>query len=93
MNSYELARMNLQLFGEDENEAVERIAELNEDYPGDGQTFSDGMEKEDLPNAVTVCAGQLIRIADALEGLNEMLDGIIDKTDGHLCIKGMVENV
>lgn len=93
MNSYELARMNLQLFGEDKNEAVERIAELNEDYPGDGQTFSDGMEKEDLPNAVTVCAGQLIRIADALEGLNEMLDGIIDKTDGHLCIKGMVENV
>ena len=93
MNSYELARMNLRLFGEDENEAVERIAELNEDYPGDGQTFSDGMEKEDLPNAVTVCAGQLIRIADALEGLNEMLDGIIDKTDGHLCIKGMVENV
>lgn len=51
------------------------------------------MEKEDLPNAVTVCAGQLIRIADALEGLNEMLDGIIDKTDGHLCIKGMIENV
>lgn len=93
MNSYELERMKLQLFGEDENEAVERIAELNEDYPGDGQTFSDGMEKEDLPNAVTVCAGQLIRIADALEGLNEMLDGIIDKTDGHLCIKGMIENV
>lgn len=47
----------------------------------------------DLPNAVTVCAGQLVRIADALEELNEMLDGIIDKTDGHLCIKGMIENV
>ena len=93
MDSYDLARMNLQLFGEDENEAVERITDLNEDYPGDGKTFPDGMGQEDLPNAVTVCAGQLVRIADALEELNEMLDGIIDKTDGHLCIKGMIENV
>ena len=93
MDSYELARMNLQLFGEDENEAVERITDLNEDYPGDGKTFPDGMGLEDLPNAVTVCAGQLVRIADALEELNKSLKSITDKTDGHLCIKGMVENL
>lgn len=31
MHNYELARMNLQLFGEDENEAIERITDINED--------------------------------------------------------------
>ena len=93
MNGYEFARMNLQLFGEDENEAVERITDLNEDYPGDGKTFPDGMGQEDLTNALTVCAGQLIRIADTLDELNKSLKSIVDKTDGHLCIKGMVENL
>ena len=88
MHNYELARMNLQLFGEDENEAIERITDINEDYPGDGKTFPDGMGQEDLTNALTVCAGQLIRIADTLDELNKSL-----KTDGHLCIKGMVENL
>lgn len=28
MHNYELARMNLQLFGEDENEAIERITDI-----------------------------------------------------------------
>lgn len=65
MHNYELARMNLQLFGEDENEAIERITDINEDYPGDGKTFPDGM--------LTVCAGQLIRIADTLDELNKSL--------------------
>lgn len=69
MHNYELARMNLQLFGEDENEAIERITDINEDYPGDGKTFPDGMGQ----NALTVCAGQLIRIADTLDELNKSL--------------------
>lgn len=93
MHNYELARMNLQLFGEDENEAIKRITDINEDYPGDGKTFPDGMGQEDLTNALTVCAGQLIRIADTLDELNKSLKKVVDKTDGHLCIKGMVENL
>lgn len=42
---------------------------------------------------MTVCAGQLIRIADTLDELNKSLKSITDKTDGHLCIKRMVENL
>lgn len=59
----------------------------------DGKTFPDGMGQEDLTNALTVCAGQLIRIADTLDELNKSLKKVVDKTDGHLCIKGMVENL
>lgn len=51
------------------------------------------MGQEDLTNALTVCAGQLIRIADTLDELNKSLEKVVDKTDGHLCIKGMVENL
>lgn len=92
-NSYEFARMNLQLFGEDENEAIDRMVDINEDYPGDGETFPDGMSAGDIPNALTVCAGQLVRIADALEGIRGLLSDSVDACDHRLCIKGTVETI
>lgn len=87
MHNYELARMNLQLFGEDENEAIERITDINEDYPGDGKTFPDGMGQEDLTNALTVCAGQLIRIADTLDELNKSLKKLWTRQTGIFALR------
>ena len=92
-NSYEFARMNLQLFGKDEDEAIDRMVDINEDYPGDGKAFPDGMSAGDVPNALTVCAGQLVRIADALEEIRALLRDSTDDYDRRLCIKGTVETI
>ncbi len=68
MNSYERARMNLQLFGEDENEAVERKTDLNEDFERDGIESSLVM--------ASVIAAKLDSIANALERIGDRLDAL-----------------
>lgn len=74
-----MEKFNLQLFGEDEDEAINRIVDINEDYPGGGG-FKDGMEDDDMVNAITVCAGQLIRIADALNEIDINLERLANCT-------------
>ena len=65
----------LQLFGDDENVAISRFAELNDDYPSDGN-YPAGMEFVEIPNALTVIAGQLIRLVTTMEAIEDILDRI-----------------
>ena len=63
----------LQLFGDDEDVAINRFAELND--PSDGN-YPAGMEYADVPNALTVIAGQLIRLVTTMEAIEDILDRI-----------------
>ena len=46
--TYEPGKVNLQLFGRDEDVAINRFAELNDDYPSDGN-YPAGMEFAEIP--------------------------------------------
>lgn len=56
--TYEPGKVNLQLFGRDEDVAVNRMAEVDSVESKDGRA-----------EALVVITGQLLRIADALEAL------------------------
>lgn len=68
-------RFNLQLFGDDEDVAINRFADLNDDYPSDGNCMA-GVEYGEVPNALTVIAGQLIRLVTTMEAIEDILDRI-----------------
>lgn len=68
-------RMDLQLFGDDEDVAISRFADLNDGYPSDGNCMA-GMEYGEIPNALTVIAGQLIRLVTTMEAIEDILDRI-----------------
>lgn len=65
----------LQLFGDDEDVAIGRFADLNDGYPSDGNCMA-GMEYGEIPNALTVIAGQLIRLVTTMEAIEDILDRI-----------------
>lgn len=71
--TYEPGKVKLQVFGRDEDAAVDRMAELWEDYPASEPGQVSGMSCETVGDSLVVIAGQLIRITRVLEGILEEL--------------------
>lgn len=89
-----LDKMDLQLFGEMEDVAVDKLKEVKEDYPGN--TWQD-TEIIVLISRMIECNDLLERLAIALEGIESHLEGLagcVHKTKygSFLSITGNVPN-
>lgn len=82
-----LDKLDLQLFGEAEDEVVDLVQDMLGDYDRMGETFALEVAK----------LAQLKRIADALEDMQQSLDCLSELTScinerGQFCITGEISN-